>query len=138
MTKTKKALIEKALKAAQEKGIKIQPGPAAFHWIEGSPSSCSAFGALILHLNLRDLDKDPGPDMIARAGWWQEVCNYLGVNGWWLRRFYCGFELDRLVHTLTDKSKNYKFWTVNEKGRKLYYIEDSVSIAAKKMRKTYI
>lgn len=127
--------VEAALIAAKRKGIKISAGAAAFDW-SGSdnnvPITCSGFGALILFYNLRDTPNLLG---VAREGWLKTLGEKLGVTGWWLRRFYCGFELGRLVHVKTSNKTS--MYLIDAKGKKSYYKEDDVSKASIKLMKRY-
>lgn len=128
--------VEAALRAAKTKGIQINAGPAAFDWTgpnESIPKTCSGFGALILYYDLRDYPNPPG--LVGRVGWWDALKENLDVTGWWLRRFYCGFELGRVV--LVKTTNKTKTWLVDAKGKKHFYKEDDVSKEANKLRKRY-
>lgn len=125
--------VEAALKQVKSRGVEIAPGAAAFWWKGNVPEKASGFGALILYYKLREYPNPPG--YIARVGWWNDLKEALGVTGWWLRRFYCGFELGRVVLVKTENKTN--VFLVDSKGKKHYYKEDDVSKAAMKLRKKY-
>lgn len=129
--------VEAALKAAKEKGIDIAAGSAAFDWtgIDKNlvPRTCSGFGSLILFYKLRDFPNLSGS--VARKGWLRTLSKELDVTGWWLRRFYCGFELGRVVHVKTSNKTS--MFLIDAKGKKHYYKEDDVSRASIKLMKRY-
>ena len=125
--------VEEALRVAKNKGIKISPGPAAFDWAHSDgivPITCSGIGALILYYNLR---RDS--NSLACDNWTTILAEKLGINGWWMRRFYCGFELGFSVYVRTkNKTDMYLFDT---KGTRHYYTEDDVSKVLIKLRKKW-
>ncbi len=130
--------LQLALNAAQKNGIPIKPGGAAFDWTgpdKEKPLYCSGFGALILFYNLRDFPNLDGG--IAREGWFKALADHLGVNGWWLWRFYCGFEIGQIVYVKTDKNTKTNICVTDEKGKKIYLKPDELSKEFIKMRKKY-
>ena len=129
--------VEEAIRAARDKDIKIIPGPAAFDWTGPDPNVplyCSGMGSLILFYNLRDFPNESGS--VARSGWLKELCNKLSINKWWLRRFYCGFELGRIVYIKTSTKTDLFYF--DAKRKKHYMKEDDVSQEAIKLRKRII
>ncbi|KKN58911.1 hypothetical protein LCGC14_0547130 [marine sediment metagenome] len=126
--------IDVALRSIKAKNITIKPGPAAFDWTgpdSNVPLFCSGFGALILFYELRGFPNESGG--VARLGWLKVLADKLSVSEWWLRRFYCGFELGRIVYIKTSTKTNLFYF--DAKRRKHYMKEDTVSKESIKLRK---
>ena len=124
---------EEALRTAHSKGIKIHPGPAAFNWCGSdniTPVYCSGIGALILYYDLKT-----DQNTLASPVWTTTLTEKLGVNGWWMRRLYCGFELGCSVYARTETKTN--MYLFDDKGTRHYYKEDDVSKAVIRLRKKY-
>jgi hypothetical protein len=99
------AKILEALRAAQERGVRVIRGPV-FDWCGSdaiTPTACNAFGALLLHIGKEQM---VGPDLRFQPGWFEELQRYLGVNDFWLWRFNQGFNGGyQLTLTQIDKEK---------------------------------
>lgn len=103
-------VIEEALAAAKDRGVKIVRG-AVFDWRdpgdpfkEGElPSACNAVGAVLLHFGLQHLARDG-----FHPGWIEKVCEALGATWPWLWRFNHGWDRGNcLSFTYTEKGKEH-------------------------------
>lgn len=123
--------IQEILENTKTNNIKIVPGSAAFYYENSIITECSGTGALILFFKLKDDSKFN----LAKPGWQNELVKNLKVDTWWLRRFYCGFELGRSVYTDTT-NKTDIYW-IDAKGKKHYLKIDPLTLQLIKLRNKY-
>lgn len=68
------------------------------------PVSCDAIGAVLLKMGREDLVRDG-----FQSGWLKIVCNYLGVDPFWIYRFCVGFDYGhQIMITKVGKDKKEK------------------------------
>jgi hypothetical protein len=101
-------IIEEALTAAQNRGIKIVRG-AIFDWRDNAdpsrrgkmPCACNAVGAVLLHFGMQDLARGGFSE-----GWIEKLCGSLGTTWPWLWRFIHGWDYGScLTVTYMEKGK---------------------------------
>jgi hypothetical protein len=94
--------------------------------------------AFIPHLKERDfcrLRLKTDQNSLACEKWPHILAEKLVVNGWWLRRLYCGFELGNAIYARTETKTN--MYLFDDKGTRHYYKEDDLSKSLIKLRKKY-
>ncbi len=80
--------IREACLAMKAKGIRLTRGP----WFEFSGDNivaCCAIGAVLVEAGVAQRAED-----LSRPGYTRRACELLGVNPWWLYRFWMGFDRD--------------------------------------------
>lgn len=110
-------ILRSAIQAAKRKGIRIGRGPA-FTWSKAGrsrpPEVVDATGAVLIEMGWLQL----GP------GWLKAFCAYLGVDGFWLWRFWMGW----------DRGYQVQSW---DEGNKLW-VDDEVSHFAKRLAREMV
>jgi len=106
------SLIEEAILYAKSRGVRIhRGGGAVFDWciresayrcrMADYPVACDAIGAVLLKMGKEDMVKTN-----FQSGWLDEVCQYLGVNPFWVYRFCIGFDVGhQIIITKITKDK---------------------------------
>jgi len=113
-------LIEEAIIHAKSRGIRINKG-AMFNWCgtteSQDPIACNAIGAVLLAMGKENLARNG-----FQKGWLDLVCDYLGVNAFWIYRFCIGFDSGHQIlisKTTKDKKEITEKEEISSNGIKL-------------------
>lgn len=122
--KWQEEVLREAIEKARGRGIVVNTG-AIFDWTEPgpdgvpirnrseAPSSCDATGAVLLMMGRPGLT----------PGWMKALCDYMQVDGFWLWRFWMGW------------NRNYQVQVLVREGDKERWADDEVSHFGRRLAK---